>query len=99
MSDITFGYNPRQLNLMAIRIQQTLAEHSPSLINIEEVKLNVALDDEETLDMPIYPMSAEVLVAFVVSLLAANNAALTDQLRSLGLEPPLAPDIQPIERP
>ena len=96
MAEDRFGYNPSQLNLMAVRIINSMAEHHPDLAEEMIVHLNVAQGDGATLDLPIQPMSSRVLVAFFVSLVSANNVALTAQLRGLGLEPPAPPDIQPI---
>ena len=100
MTGNRFGYDPRQLNLMAVRLIQEFVEHHPDLDDpTKVVMLNVAQEDDETIDIPIQDMSAKVLVAFVVALVSANNLSLTAQLRDLGLEPP-APytDIQPMSQ-
>ena len=96
MAENCFGYNPRQLNLMAIRLIQTFAEQHPALEEDASVSLNVAQEDGEVFDIPVQQMSPKILTAFVVPLVSTNNAALTAQLRDLGLEPPSPPDIQPM---
>jgi len=93
MTSIPFGLNPRQLNLTAIRIQELFARGFGSLDEAQVVRLNVAQNDAEILDMRVQPMSAPVLVAYVLELIAANNSALTEQLHDLGLEGQITPEL------
>lgn len=93
MTSIPFGLNPRQLNLTAIRIQELFARGFDSFEEAQVVRLNVAQVETEVLDMRVQPMSAPVLVAYILELIAANNVALTEQLRDLGLEPRITPEL------
>jgi hypothetical protein len=86
MPDVQFGYDARQLNLTAIRLQQLMARYYDSLASTR-AQLNVAQGDDEVIDIPIEDMSSSVLVAFFLQIIAANNAALDEQLRALGLVP------------
>ena len=91
--DIDFGLTTRQVNLLAIRIQTLWASRFPSLANAVTT-LNVAQSDQETIDIPVSEMSPQAIIAFVVSVVAANNAALSDQLLAMGLKP-TAPAVVP----
>jgi repressor of nif and glnA expression len=94
-NEAQFGYTIRQLNLAAIRYQTRFGETFESL-NIK-ASLNVAQIDDEVLDIPVQEMSPGVLLGVLLNVIAANNYALDEQLRDLGLVPRITPEIPSIE--
>jgi hypothetical protein len=96
MPDVQFGYDARQLNLVAIRLQQLMARFYDSLASTK-AQLNVAQGDNEVLDIPVEDMSPSVLVAFFLQILAANNLALDEQLRATGLVPTKSAEVPTID--
>ena len=84
--ELQFGFTPRQLNLAAVRLQALFASRYESLATIR-ASMNVAQDETQTMDVPIEEMSSPGLVAFLLQIISANNAALSDQLREAGLIP------------